>query len=140
MKKLLTLKAAVFLLLVLHLCPPAAGQGKKSDGETPAAWVTLKPGLKVLRLWESVGPEWPQVAVLRLSDAQYKEFAKDRTKFINANHIFPKDVNKVIAHSELPLPDLKDCEPVEDEWLVPIEHDCASYAAVMAARRFQPKH
>jgi hypothetical protein len=138
LKKLLTLNAAVFVLLALHMCPIASGQEKGPDGEKPA-WVTLKPGLKVFRLWESIGPDWPQVAVLRLSGAEYKEFAKDPRQYINYNHIFTKDVNKVIGYSQLKEP-LIECEPIGDEWLVGIEHDCGSYAAVTAARRYQPKH
>lgn len=89
--------------------------------EKKAAWVTLKPGLKVFRLWESIGPKQPEIAILWLSGAQYKEFAGDQKQFLNENHIFPKAVNKIVAKSELG----PDKEHEDSDWLAVIEHDPA---------------
>ena len=69
-------------------------------------------------------PEQPEVAILRLSNAEYAEFVRDKKGFINKHHIFPKNVNRLCAESES-RPDLEEYRDVSgnDAWLVMIEHD-----------------
>jgi len=102
-----------------------------------AAWVTLKSGLKVLRLWESVGPKKPEIALLQLSPSQYKEFAGDPKAFLNAHHIFPNDVNKIVAQSALSLDKGYD-DLVTDDVLMVLEHDpTESYVEMVSMPMFK---
>jgi len=48
----------------------------------------LGKGIKVLKLWESIGPKWPQIAVLLLSKGEYKEFLKSPKNYLNGFKIF----------------------------------------------------
>ncbi|HXY01865.1 MAG TPA: hypothetical protein VEI54_13155 [Candidatus Limnocylindrales bacterium] len=57
-----------------------------------AQWETLQDGTKVLKVWEKMGPDWPQIAVLQLSNDLYKEFNKEPSTFLNTRKIYPKDV------------------------------------------------
>jgi hypothetical protein len=59
-------------------------------------WEKLRGGTEVLKLWVLDGPQaYPQVAVLRVSNAAYLEFSRDPKKFmkfVNVHQIFPKAV------------------------------------------------
>ena len=52
--------------------------------------------MQVLRVWQLEGANaYPQVSVLRVSDATYLKFFQDSQgflKFVNANKVFSKDV------------------------------------------------
>jgi len=98
-------------------------------------WVNLKAGGKVLKLWESIGPVDPQIALLQLSEAQYKVFARDPVKFLNGNRIFPVDVNKIVADSTLNGDDIQG----SDNWMVMVEHEWTSNCATAAMLLFEPK-
>jgi hypothetical protein len=63
--------------------------------------------------WTQIAPDqWrteldtgePDIAVLRLSDAEYKEFFKAPKDYFNDHHVFPKKVNKAEAAGEDPPP------------------------------------
>lgn len=71
-------------------------------------WETLEPGLRVLRVWNAGGPEWPQLAVLELSTEQYKTMKKDPSEFLNQHTIFTKAVKKGALLSEIPPGPSKD--------------------------------
>jgi len=72
--------------VVLMLLSPASAQ--KSSPE----WKTLKPGVQVLRLWEAIGPEQPQIAIFQLTSETYKELRRDPKAFVDGNKIFPEPV------------------------------------------------
>jgi hypothetical protein len=59
-------------------------------------WEKLRAGTEVLKVWVLDGPRvYPQVAVLRVSNAAYLEFSRDPKrfmKFVNLHQIFPKPV------------------------------------------------
>jgi hypothetical protein len=45
-----------------------------------------------LRVWDKIGPDWPQIALFQLTNDLYKEMEKDPSTFVNTRKIFPKDV------------------------------------------------
>ena len=110
-----------------------------TNGDQQGTWVNLKSGGSVLRLWEIAGalPGDPHVAILRLSDARYKEFKKDRKKFLIDNNIFyTKELNKVEVGPEL--------TPTSDnpgtDWMVTAEHDWSTCNSMLVAMLlFKPK-
>src|SRR5277367_3004591 len=53
-------------------------------------WDFLAKGIHVLKLWDTIGPLSPQIAVLRLSGTEYKKFLKDPTKYFNEHKVFGK--------------------------------------------------
>jgi hypothetical protein len=99
-----------------------------------AIWVALKTGGEVLRLWETIGPKEFHVAILRLSDAQYKVFIQDRKRFLVDNDVFtgysPK-LNRIIAEAEIsPKPP---SNPGDDTWMVMVCHDWNTCNSAMAS-------
>jgi len=104
-------------------------------------WAELKSGGEVLRLWESIGPKEFHVAILRLSDAQYKEFIQDRRGFLIENDVFPgysPKLNRIIAQSELSPKPLSN--PGGDTWMVMVCHDWNTCNSAMASvMMFEPK-
>jgi hypothetical protein len=61
-------------------------------GKGSTKWEMIKDGVWVQRLWSK--DEWPQIAILKLSDDAYREFREDPAKFINSNKIFPVPVQQ----------------------------------------------
>ena len=55
-------------------------------------YATVAPGVKVLRLWETVGPQWPQIAVIELSLEMHREFHQAPMAAFNRYKIFPQPV------------------------------------------------
>ena len=104
------------------------------------AWVDLKEGVVVLRLWETIGPEEYHVAILQLTDARYKEFTKDPKKFLIDHDIFYTDkLNGIIAQSTITP---KGNRTGSQNWMVTVEHDwntCNSAYAAMLLFQAKPK-
>lgn len=65
---------------------------QKSSPSLGPQWETLPDGTKVLRVWEKIGPDWPQIALFYLTNDLYRELGKDPSTFVNTRKIFPKDV------------------------------------------------
>ena len=110
-----------------------------TNGEQ-GTWVNLKAGGKVLRLWETIGgpPPNPEVALLQLSGAQYKIFAREPVKFLNDNRIFPVDVNQIVDDSTV-MPTSEGNRQGSDNWMVMVEHEWTSNCATAAMLLFEPK-
>jgi hypothetical protein len=81
--------------VVLVLLSPASAQ------KSPPEWKTLEPGLQVLRLWESIGPDQPQIANLQLSSDKYKELRGDPKGFIDGHNIFYEKVRPGASLTEM---------------------------------------
>jgi len=108
--------------VVLMLLSPASAQ--KSQPE----WKTLQPGLQVLRLGESIGPEKPQIAILQLTSEKYKELQGDPKAFVDGHNIFYERVRPGASLIEL----LGAAEGYAGAWAVTCFHResrarCASY-------------
>lgn len=73
--------AVTSLLLWFTGCEPG------TDG---VEYETLEPGVEVLRLWEIVEPESPQIAIFRLSEGTHEAFHRDPATFVNARNVFPQ--------------------------------------------------
>jgi hypothetical protein len=93
-----------------------------------AQWETLPDGTKVLKVWEKLGPDWPQVALFYLTNDLYKELEKDPSTFVNTRKIFPKDVR---LHAKLAV-----AEPAPKSyagaWVVTCAHHSGSPSAFAA--------
>ena len=61
-----------------------------------AEYESLGKGIKALRLWESIGPQWPQIAILQLSSEEYKKLLKSPKNYINGLNIFGKTPTKKV--------------------------------------------
>lgn len=63
---------------------------------TALKWESLRDDTQVLRVWELDGESaYPQISVLRVSNAAYSEFSQDPKgfmKFVNLHQVFPKAV------------------------------------------------
>jgi hypothetical protein len=83
-----------------------------------AKWKKVEKGLEVLKLWESVGPEWPQIAILRQSKEEYKEFLKSPKKYLNGFKIFGKTPTKKVFRCHL-----ASVTPSSSTYIVVAKHD-----------------
>jgi hypothetical protein len=106
-------------------------EAKLNQKPTPAPcaqWETLSDGTKVLKVWDKIGPDWPQIALFYLTNDLYKEMEKDPSTFVNTRKIFPQDVR---PHSKLieaaPAP-----KSYTGAWVVMGTHHPASPSAYAA--------
>ena len=79
-------RASLIGIVVLILLSSAAAQKSKPE------WQSLEDGVQVFKMWESVGPDQPQVAILQLTNEKYEEFKKDPKAFVDGHNIFPEKV------------------------------------------------
>jgi hypothetical protein len=91
------------------------------------SWTTVGKGIEVLKLWESTGPKWPQIAVLLLSRDEYKAFLKNPKNYLNSFKIFGKTPTKKVSRCR--LASVKPHNP-PSTYAVIVEHDwnCTSVA------------
>ncbi len=128
---------AGFLLLVMILWPARAKQEgiPKENGARAKAsiqWETVD-GSRVLRLWQVEGPQsWPQITVMRVSNATYQKYFHDPkkfVKFVNVNKFFSKDV--ITAGPWVTLSSVEQDEDSPD-WLLTLLHGKMSTMIVSA--------
>lgn len=104
-------------------------------------WEKLRDGMEVLRVWELDGPSaYPQVSVLRVSNAAYSEFSRDPKgfmKFVNLHQIFPKPVIVSGPWVTLSAIDQKADQP---GWVLTIVHGKLSTMIVSALPQLMQEH
>ena len=66
-----------------------------------AKYTTLGKGIKAVKLWESIGPKWPQIAILELSSEEYKKFHKNPKSYLNGMKIFGKTPTRKVFRCRL---------------------------------------
>ncbi len=90
-----------------------------------AEYEKLGKGIEVLKLWESIGPKWPQIAVLLLSKDEYKKFLKNPKNYLNGFKIFDKTPTKKVFRCRLAK-----VKPSSSTYAVIVNHDysCTSVA------------
>jgi hypothetical protein len=93
----------------------------------PVKYVQLGKGVLVLRLWESIGPTWPQIAILLLSKEEYKEFLKNPKNYLNGFKVYDKTPTKKVTRCHLAR--VQPHNP-PSTYLVIVKHDmdCTSVA------------
>ena len=70
--------------------------------QTPLSprWESLAQGQ-----WKTaLGADYPEIAILHLSDGDYKKFSANPKQFIDDRHILAAKINKVVAGEVLPGP------------------------------------
>jgi hypothetical protein len=96
-------------------------------------WQKLKDGMEVLKVWELESPDaYPQVSVLRVSNALYFEFSRDPKEFmklVNLHEIFPKPV--IVSGPWVSLSSI-DQKADQPGWILTIVHGKLSTMIVSA--------
>jgi hypothetical protein len=90
-------------------------------------------GTQVMKVWEEEGPNvWPQIAVLRLTNATYLKFSRDHSAFmgfVNAHNVFSKPVIVAGPWVSLSSMDAKNASP---DWMLTAVHKIESTMIVAA--------
>jgi hypothetical protein len=93
-------------LCILFLLPSKPGSAQQTEQKTeqkkmtPLKWVKLKDGVHMLRVGQLEAGEYPQISVLRVSNATYLKFFQDPEgflNFVNENQVFPDRAEKVAS-------------------------------------------
>jgi len=100
MKRVATL--GVFVSCLLFLSAIGSGVAGRTAANAPqvkdksVTWRALNNGVELLPLYETPGiAAWPQIAVLRMPEAEYTKFAAGPEEYVNGQHVFPIPVRKV---------------------------------------------
>lgn len=92
-----------------------------------AKWKKLGKGIQAVKLWDTIGPKFPQIVVLRLSKDEYKEFHKNPKNYLNGFKVFGKKPTKKVTRCH--LASVKPGKPTA-AYMVIAKHemDCTSVA------------
>jgi hypothetical protein len=123
MKRIVILGMLAVALMLL------ASPVRLAQEKPPAAWRTVG-DFKVLKLWEvrELGPRWPEIAILQLSNERRKELEGDSLAFLRKYQIF-KQVDEVRGHFVLRLlKEKKEKAAGDDPCVVIVVHDESTYA------------
>ncbi|HJY87427.1 MAG TPA: hypothetical protein VKE24_11380 [Candidatus Acidoferrales bacterium] len=124
MKRILTGGILLGSLMLLQTIPARVAQEKP-----PERWQAVA-DFKVLRLWDirELGPRWPEIAILQLSNERRKELEDDSLAFLRKYQIF-KQVEEVRGHFELRLlKEKKEKAAGNEPYVVIVVHDESTYA------------
>ena len=140
MKRMLALSLALFSLLLLPTGEKSFAQmeAQKDQKEMPVTdFKKLKVGVQVLRLWESIGPKWPQIAILRLSAEEYELFLKHPVDYLNDHQVYPPEhAARKFDGCRLAHVEKKDRKP-GTECVVILRHDITSTSVGTSSCRVQ---
>ncbi len=90
--KRITLPALLVLFVFFSPTNEQSSAQQAAQKEPPSTeWKKLKEGVQVLKLWESVGPKWPQIAILRLSVEEYEDFLEHPVDYLNDHKVYPPE-------------------------------------------------
>jgi hypothetical protein len=84
-----------------------------------AKWKKLGKDIDIVKLWEIIDLEWPQVAVLLLSKDEYKKYLKNPKDYLNGFKVF----------GETPTREVTLCHPASEksgnpaQFVVIVSHD-----------------
>jgi hypothetical protein len=106
---------------------PPAKEKQKEEKPPATKWTVLRDGVSLQRLW--IGREYPEIAVLKLSDDKRNEFLDAPAKFINGFSIFPKPVRDPAG----PCVSLTAIREPQGPWIVIVTHSrpSAMYCAIV---------
>ena len=140
MKRTTIVSLFLFSLLLWPGQRSACAQQKTMQKEEPAQeegaksprWEKVH-SLEVLKVWELHGRKWPQVTIVRISNANYIKFLQDPKafmEFVNKNKFFTKDVIK--AGPWVSLSSVDEERPDPNCWILTLMHGKASSLIVSA--------
>lgn len=122
---------ALLLLCVLFLLPSRPSSAQQAEEKKPAVlqWENIREGVQVLKLWESVGPRWPEIAILRLSKTEYATFFKNPVNFLNEGKVYPHEYPaKRVVRCRLVSP-----KTAKSEYVVVLNHDPNSTSTTISS-------
>jgi hypothetical protein len=97
-------------------------------------------GTQVMKVWEVEGKDvWPQISVLRVSNAKYLKFSKNPKgfmKFVNVHKVFSKPVIIAGPWVTLSSADPKNASP---DWVLIMVHGKTSRMIVAALPQLEKK-
>jgi hypothetical protein len=101
-----------------------------AEEKTVTRWQTVA-DFEVLKLWETeLGPRWPEIAILQLSNERHLEVQRDPLAFLRKYNIIEK-ADGVRSHSVTRIVDEKTgLNDSSNSWIVTIVHDSTTYSDV----------
>lgn len=139
-----SLQAKAFrVLLVCSFAIAGFAQSKDESAHRlgPQQWEKLPKGGEVIRLFanKELGLEWPQIAVLRLTEEQYKEFRYDPRRYLMENKVFfDAKLRRIISSVDIsedrpvPKPTQSKTQSKPDPWVIVVEHNLYCDSATIA--------
>jgi hypothetical protein len=126
--KRITLPALLVFIVFFSPANERSSAQQAAQKEPPATkWMKLGEGVQVLRLWKSVGPKWPQIAILRLSVEEYKDFLEHPVDYLNVHKVYPPEyLARKFVPCRLAQPPKEVLGKQSGECMVMLRHDITS--------------
>ena len=99
-------------------------------------WIQLQQGIQVLKIWETVGPKWPQVVLFQLSQDEYKKFLQNSEDYVNGLNVLGISSTHKIHSCDLVKVDVS--APSTTLYLVVLKHEVDTVSTAMSSSRVSP--
>ena len=129
---------ALMVLCVLFLSAKESGMARQEvQHSTPSPqWIQLQQGIQVLKIWETVGPKWPQVVLFQLSQDEYKKFLQNSEDYVNGLNVLGISSTHKIHSCDLVKVDVS--APSTTLYLVVLKHEVDTVSTAMSSSRVSP--
>lgn len=126
-----------FLLLPVQERGVASQEQQRRAGSEPK-WMELQPGVHVVKIWDTIGPQWPQVVLLKLTQTEYEHFLKTPEKYVNDLKVLGTSSTHKVKFCHVVR--VKKAAPSTTLYLVMLGHemDTVSFATSSIASESQP--
>lgn len=131
-----SVRITVLLSLTLCMLGGEKAAAQFTDEAITRRWEKLPDGAQILRLWteKDVAGKEPQIAILRLTDAQYKNFTSSPKNYLEGYDVFGKDrdgkkyrLDRIISRVDLSVSTryatAKPKAGASDPWTIVVEHN-----------------
>lgn len=136
------MKRTIFPALVvlsLFFLPVTRSTLAHQEGQkavSPPEWKILREGVKVLKLWDTVGPKWPQVVLLQLSKEEYEKLLKDPKEYINNLNVLGESSTHKVFQCRLAA--VKESDPSNTVYLVMFKHEMDTTTQMLSSSNVKP--
>jgi hypothetical protein len=136
MKRTIFPALVVLSLFFLPVTRSTLAQQEAQKAVSPPQWKILREGVKVLKLWDTVGPKWPQVVLLQLSKEEYEKLLKDPKEYINNLNVLGESSTHKVFKCRLAA--VKESDPSNTVYLVMFKHEMDTTTQMLSSSNVKP--
>ena len=101
-----------------------------------AKWKPFGKGVKVLSLWDTIGPAWPQIVVLQLSKEEYQKFLKHPPDYVNDLKVLGDSSTHKVAKFDMAR--VKKGALANTIYMVVLKHEMETTSSVFSSSKVKP--
>jgi hypothetical protein len=101
-----------------------------------AKWKPFGKGVKVLSLWDTIGPAWPQIVLLQLSKEEYQKFLKHPPDYVNDLKVLGSSSTHKV--SKFDMAPVKKGALSNTTYMIVLKHEMETTSSVFSSSNVKP--